>query len=362
MSRTAKVLGIVLALLITQLDYGRSSEKVRFYHGTDYDTALTILNDRNLTPFTVQSYMTQGGPGENPLEYYRFFTDFGKGLYTVREENKDYAIEAAKLITKKKKKEKWGVVVFYVSKEDLDQAENPLIFQDKRSRPSNAPVLDNSSGQPADWLQFIEHNRHIRDVSILKKDDYTWEKYDWIEGPIWVPRDSNIDEGRDPFPDSLLQINWVRGLKILNKADRELISGESGHPCPNVAGAWEGELVVKEVNGSTNIQVGQSRFVRGNSFVITQDDCTAVLKFNNNEITGYFKPGETIPSQIGGRTERMEIDTVVLTENPTGPLTRAELTIYGLGAGSLKGKLKVEIEQRSPNGAVIVSGGMLERK
>src|SRR5919109_4972057 len=104
MSRTAKVLWIVLALLFIHLDYGRSSEKVRFYHGTDYDTALTILNDRNLTPFTVQSYMTQGGPGENPLEYYRFFTDFGKGLYTVREENKDYAIEAAKLITKKKKK------------------------------------------------------------------------------------------------------------------------------------------------------------------------------------------------------------------------------------------------------------------
>jgi len=60
MSRTAKVLWIVLALLITQLDYGRSSENVRFYHGTDYDTALTILNDRNLTPYTVKSYMTRG--------------------------------------------------------------------------------------------------------------------------------------------------------------------------------------------------------------------------------------------------------------------------------------------------------------
>jgi hypothetical protein len=68
MSRTAKVLWIVLALLITQLDYGRSSEKVRFYHGTDYDTALTILNDRNLTPFTVESYMTRAYVPQGALE------------------------------------------------------------------------------------------------------------------------------------------------------------------------------------------------------------------------------------------------------------------------------------------------------
>ena len=132
-------------------------------------------------------------------------------------------------------------------------------------------------------------------------------------------------------------------------------------PAPDLSGNWVGDLVVKEVQGSSNIPVGFSRPLRGSSFRVTQEQNQITLFFNGNQISGYFQAGETIPSQIGGRIERMEIDTAVLREGVVGVVIRAELTYHGLGAGSLKGKLKVEIEQRAPNGAVITSGGLLTR-
>lgn len=132
-------------------------------------------------------------------------------------------------------------------------------------------------------------------------------------------------------------------------------------PAPDIAGAWEGELVVKEVQGSSNIQVGQRRTLRGGMFAIDQDQNELKLRFGGSEIRGYFRPGETIASDIQGRRERMELDSAVLTSGGAGTLSRAELAYYGLGAGSLQGRLRVEIEQTSPTGARIVSGGMLTR-
>jgi hypothetical protein len=129
-------------------------------------------------------------------------------------------------------------------------------------------------------------------------------------------------------------------------------------PCPKIEGTWAGMLFVKEVIGSSNIQVGSSRRA---TFTLSQGGCDVTLRFANNEISGNFMPGETLPSQIAGRTERMERDEVVLIDNPTGALTRARLLVYGLGSGSLRGQMDVEIEQRAPNGAKIVSGGRMSR-
>lgn len=126
-------------------------------------------------------------------------------------------------------------------------------------------------------------------------------------------------------------------------------------PCPKIAGTWEGTLFVKEVIGSSNIQVGSSRRA---TFILTQDGCDVTLRFANNEINGYFMPGETLPQEAGSRMER---DEVVLIDNPTGALTRARLLVYGLGSGSLRGQIEVEIEQRAPNGAKIVSGGRMSK-
>ncbi len=126
--------------------------------------------------------------------------------------------------------------------------------------------------------------------------------------------------------------------------------------CPDIAGAWVGELYVKEVSGSTNIRTGQKRRA---SFAITQDQCNLVLKFGNNEISGDFKPGETAAPDVGERLQRAE---ALLSKSPTGALTKAELVIYGSDSGALKGKMEVTIEQRSANGALIVSGGRLSRE
>ena len=126
-------------------------------------------------------------------------------------------------------------------------------------------------------------------------------------------------------------------------------------PCPKIAGTWGGMLFVKEVIGSSTIQVGSSRRA---TFTLTQDGCDVVLRFANNEISGNFMPGETLPQEAGSRMER---DEVVLIDNPTGALTRARLIVYGLGSGSLRGQMDVEIEQRAPNGAKIISGGRISR-
>jgi len=129
-------------------------------------------------------------------------------------------------------------------------------------------------------------------------------------------------------------------------------------PCPDIKGTWTCSLFVKEVKGSSNIKEGTNRPA---TFTIDQDNCDVTLHFNTNEISGEFLAGETIASTIGGKTVREERDEVVLTKDPKGTLTSARLTIYGLGSGSLKGSIDIEIEQTS-GGAVIISGGRLTRK
>jgi hypothetical protein len=131
-------------------------------------------------------------------------------------------------------------------------------------------------------------------------------------------------------------------------------------PCPDIQGSWSGQLFVKEVKGQSNIAEGSSRNA---VFALShgEDTCTVTLKFGGNEMLCAFRPGETIPSSIGGRVERMEVDEVVCSESVTGTLSEARLKFYGMGSGSMQGMLDVEIQQRAAS-ATNVSGGRMSRK
>jgi hypothetical protein len=255
---TVFILVIVSSSLNCNRDGERRSEIVRFYHGTDYDTAVKLFNDRNLTPRNIEGYMALGFPSDDdPRTGYRSYTDFGQGLYTHLEDEA-LAIEWAKKISKNKGAKKWGVVVFYVTQDLLDQAENPLIYETKGSRSDNAPVLPNSAGQRANWLQFIEHNRRIPYKDIQKPRDSLWDAYDWIKGPMWVPKDSDLGGDLEPFPDSLHQVNWVRGLNILNEVERDLKSGDVDQDEADTPGSDPQEyfVYVLDISGGS-VWVGQ---------------------------------------------------------------------------------------------------------
>lgn len=130
-------------------------------------------------------------------------------------------------------------------------------------------------------------------------------------------------------------------------------------PCPDINGDWVGDLYVKEVKGNSNIQEGSKRLV---TFAISVKDCLVTLKFNTSQISGEFSPGETLASNVGPTTTRAERDEAVLRDDATGNLSRAVLVIYGLGSGSLQGKMTIEIEQLTAQGVTIVSGGMFSKK
>jgi hypothetical protein len=130
-------------------------------------------------------------------------------------------------------------------------------------------------------------------------------------------------------------------------------------PCPDIKGTWTCTLFVKEVKGTSNIKEGSNRLA---TFTIDQENCDATLHFNNNQISGEFLAGETIASQLGGKTVREERDEVVFTKNLAGTLTEARLTIYGIGSGSRQGTMDIEIEQKTSDGTYITSGGRLTRK
>jgi hypothetical protein len=132
-------------------------------------------------------------------------------------------------------------------------------------------------------------------------------------------------------------------------------------PPPDLAGGWQGDLVVKEVQGQSNIQVGQSRRVAPNQFRIEQDGTEVTLVFGGNKIKGYFGPADFMETGAGQQRTQTVVENVTLLEPIEGNLSRAQLKYHhGAGAGGLAGQLVVEIEQRS-TGATITSGGMLKR-
>ena len=138
--------------------------------------------------------------------------------------------------------------------------------------------------------------------------------------------------------------------------------------CPNIAGAWYGELVVRDVRGSTNVRVGESTKVFGSAFTISQPSgaqaagaCDVTLYVLGESVRGSLARSITVPRQIGTQVQREEQDTFILDQQPSSSMTRAELTAYGLGAQSLQGNLTVSIEQRRRDGSVVTLGGILTR-
>lgn len=132
-------------------------------------------------------------------------------------------------------------------------------------------------------------------------------------------------------------------------------------PAPDISGGWQGELWVKDVEGQSNIQVGQKRSVTPSQFRIDQDANEVVLTFGGNQIKGYFGAPDYLPSTAGSSRVLTVVDNAILTETIQGSLIRAALKFYGgAGAGGLSNRLEVEIEQRSAS-AVITSGGQLTR-
>jgi Papain-like cysteine protease AvrRpt2 len=180
------------------------STNLLFYHGT------TLENAKKLMTMDIPVMEV---PAQAILDYSEY-TDFGKGFYTHPHESRHLAFEWAK-----GRYRDWGVVRFSLAKDALDKiaAGAILHFQNKKSRPANAPRLPNSGTNPASWLEFVEHNRHVG-VSPARPKDNDWTaRYGWMRGPLWVPRDSGINKGHPPFPDDVHQIDWgLEGLKIIN--------------------------------------------------------------------------------------------------------------------------------------------------
>lgn len=169
-----------------------------------------------------------------------------------------------------------------------------------------------------------------------------------------------LSEGKLKLLPGVTQQNAAQKIKEnLEVGRKPFLNVFEPRPCPDINGNWVGDLYVKEVKGSSNIQEGSKRPA---TFTISVKDCLVTLKFNTSQISGEFSPGETLASTVGSTTTRAEKDEAVLRDDATGNLSRAVLVIYGLGSGSLQGKMTIEIEQRTAQGVTIVSGGMFSKK
>lgn len=187
---------------------------VSHYHGTSLAEGKKFI-DIDITPYLLREVSIL------LADYYKDFTDFGKGFYTFDETGRRNAFGRAK-----RRFAEWSVVEFQFTKEEIAAAKSAdLFYATKKARPANSPVLPNSAGRAATWLDFVEYNRGIRrspnEVVIQRPgdEDYT-DRYSIIIGPLWVPRDSGIDDGPPKRPDDFHQFNWgQRGLNVLNRPE-----------------------------------------------------------------------------------------------------------------------------------------------
>lgn len=200
---------------LRRLPRGKSeSDLISHFHGTSLSAGKQLI-DLDITPYILRVMSFFMG------EEYKDFTDFGKGFYTFDETGRRNAFGRAK-----RRFPEWSVVEFQLTKDEFFTARSAdLMFPKKDSRPSNAPVLPNSGGKSATWLDFVEYNRGVRrDKSGIviqrpRDEDYT-RRYSLMIGPLWVPRDSGIDEGPPKSPDNFHQFNWgARGLNVLNRSE-----------------------------------------------------------------------------------------------------------------------------------------------
>ncbi len=177
-----------------------------FYHGT----TLKFANELVLLDIGIQSV-----PSIRLLDDSEF-TDFGKGFYIHPPANRKLAIDWAKNAASRTGVP-WGVATFVLTDQEVDNISGRrLLFPSKRNhRPSNAPKLFDN--QPANWIEFVEFNRHVRTGVQRPKDNDWTDDYSIMVGPIWVQRDSGLPGKLPPFEESIHQINLGSvGLATLN--------------------------------------------------------------------------------------------------------------------------------------------------
>lgn len=187
---------------------------VSFYHGTSRAVGEDLL-DQTITPWLLA--LLEPPVRASADEWYKSYTDFGKGFYLFDESGRRNAFGRAK-----RRFADWGVVEFVLElKEKRDLFGNDLFYRNKSARPGNAPILPNSGGRPADWLQFCEWNRHVengRPRTLREEDEDYTERYSVMAGPLWVPKDSGMPEGPEKSPETFYQYNLgVAGLAVLNR-------------------------------------------------------------------------------------------------------------------------------------------------
>lgn len=180
-----------------------------FYHGTTLEFANKLVT----LDIGVQSV-----PAMRLLDDSEF-TDFGKGFYIHPPANRKLAIDWAKNAASRTGVP-WGVATFVLTDQEIDNISGRrLLFPSKRNhRPNNAPKLFNN--QPANWIEFVEFNRHVRTGVHRPKDNDWTDDYSIMRGPIWVQRDSGLPGKLPPFAESIHQINLgISGLAMLNSPE-----------------------------------------------------------------------------------------------------------------------------------------------
>lgn len=179
-----------------------------YYHGTTRASAEALVADPDISPKSVP---------ESMLQYWGEYTDFGKGFYIHPPENRKMAIDWAKIAGQKNNSD-WGVFCAPLLPSEFGRMGGQhLFFKSKhKDRPENAPVLRN--GMKANWIEFVEHNRHIQ-PGVHRPKDNDWSGiYGVMRGPLWTKADSRMKSEISTFPDHVHQITLgMGGLKVLNE-------------------------------------------------------------------------------------------------------------------------------------------------
>jgi len=199
---------LVIMVIVSCWPPSAFCQQFDFYHGTTYECAKWLYENR-LTPCMVQELGTQG---TNEEESWRNYTDFGKGFYTHLAGQFELARAWAIRVTlwrcqPGQDESRWGVVILHVDPHllepiDTGSPERALYFSEKESPAWNAPSSTWYSGMKMTWLEFVLFNRHFS--GLKQPGDYDWSSaYAWIQGPIWVPRDSGLEVGPPIFAESI---------------------------------------------------------------------------------------------------------------------------------------------------------------
>lgn len=169
------------------------------------------------------------------------------------------------------------------------------------------------------------------------------------------------------------QVRPIRNLTLTQMVNQVQINLGLGNPpfqgvfeprpCPDVSGAWEGELTIRHLSRPVpNLEEGRSRPVRGPAFTLVQEpnSCDVTLQFNTSTVAGYFEGYEQRQTQRGSQ----EIHYILLASNPQGNVTNVHIEYYGretespLPSSPFAGQINVVMEQQY-NGATIESAGIL---